>query len=217
MKIKWIVSIIAIVTMIMMSLGIVSAETPNPVKQNQVQIPDSIKTLDELVKYLKSRGIIKTDNDILNYMKNNKSVILKVSPNLIDYGFTFRLYVETNTPTRDDGLTKITHDYGIKEAKIWVVPVVISNNSNQTIEISKENFALVPKNIPVGSELNVLAIEPEYIMDASNGNTLGKFDFPSKREVHLNAVFYVYPTTAEKNVNLRICDGKDHTDVNIAK
>ncbi|USG65157.1 hypothetical protein NDK47_24040 [Brevibacillus ruminantium] len=222
MRCKWVVSYLTFLTVVMMFVGAVSAASPvatSPVSnyQNQVQIPDNIKTLDELVKYLRSKGIIKTDNDILDYMKSNKQVILKLSPNLIDYGFTYRLYAETNTPTRSDGLVKVTHDYGVKEVKIWVVPFSITNNSDQTLEISKENFALVPKSIPEGKELEVLAIEPEYIMDSAKGNVLGNFKLPPNNEVRLNAVFYVFPTTSEQNVNLRVYDGKDHTDVGIAK
>ncbi|MGG3012302.1 hypothetical protein ABEO98_22810 [Brevibacillus parabrevis] len=217
MRIKWIVSIVTVVTTIFMSLGIVSAEATTVAQQNQVQVPDSVKTLDDLVEYLQSQGVLKTDSDILNYMKNNKGTILKVSPNLIDYGFTTRFYTETNTPTRDDGRITITHDFGNKDVQVWTVPFSVTNNSDQTVEFSKDNLALVPKYIPEGKELYVLAIEPEYIMDATSGKILGNFEFPPNREVHLNAVFYVFPLTDMQSVNLRVYDSKDHADIGISK
>ncbi|WP_419877666.1 hypothetical protein [Brevibacillus centrosporus] len=198
-----------------------SANTDNPAQTTTAQIPDSIKTIAELGDYIQSNGIVKTYSDYRDFMEKNKPFVQKLSPNLIDYGFTFRLYAETNTPMRDDGLIKITHDYGVKEAKLWVVPFIISNNSDEKVEISKENFALVPRYIPDDNGLYPLAIGPEYIMDGSKEvgyrKILGTFEIPPKNEVHLNAVFYVFPTTSEQSVNLRVYDGKDHTDINIAK
>jgi len=220
MKCKWLVSAMTAIIVAVTSVGVVSAAVPavsSPVPENQMQIPAHVKTLDGLVEYLQSSGRIKTDSDILNYMKSNKQIILKLSPNLIDYGFTYRLYAETNTPIRKDGRIKVTHDYGLKEVQVWVVPFTVTNNSDQTVKVGKESFALVPKIIPEGNELTVLAIEPEYIMDAANGNVLGSFEFPPHREVRLNAVFYVHPSTSEQSVNLRVYDGKDHVDIGISK
>lgn len=182
-----------------------------------VQIPDSIKTISELGEYLQSHGIVKTFADYKAFMEKNKPLIQKLNPNLIDYGFTTNLYSEINTPVKINSTIKVTYDYGSKELKPWVVPVIIINNSDQPQEIGKDNFTLVPKVIPTGSELMVLALDPEYIMDAATGNIHGDFMLPPKNEVHLNVVFYVSLVTHESNVNLRVYDGKDHTDVNVVK
>ncbi|WP_103110751.1 hypothetical protein [Brevibacillus reuszeri] len=213
---------LAIVTCIVLSPFTANANSIAPTQSTaNVQIPDNIKSISELGDYLYQKGIVTNFDEFKTFLENNKATIRRINPKTIDYGFTYRLYTETNTPFRDDGLIRITHEYGIKEANLWVIPIIISNNSKEKIEISKENFALVPRYIPAGSELNVLALEPEYIMDGSAEvqyrKILGKFELPPNREVHLNAVFYVSPITTDQNVNLRIYDGNDHTDVNIVK
>lgn len=223
MKGKWRVPIILALSIMMLFASSANAASvsTNPAQASQTEIPEGVKNLSDLLDYLREKGTVKNFEDMKTYMLNNKQVIFKLSPNLIDYGFTTRLYLETNTPSRDDGVIKITHDYGTKEARLWVVPFIISNNTDKPLEISKENFALVPKNIPAGYELSVLAIDPEYIMDGSKGvserKILGKFELPPQTEVHLNAVFHVFTMTSEQSVNLRVFDGKDHADVNIAK
>ncbi|NRS20584.1 hypothetical protein HP398_29635 [Brevibacillus sp. HB1.4B] len=217
MHFKLLVSIIMMIAFTMTSAGVVSAETSSLISKEQIQIPDSVKNLEDLVEFLQSKGVVNSSNDLLNYMKNNKQIILKLNPSIIDYAFTYRLYAETNTPIRDDGSIKITHKTEAKGLQVWVVPFTLTNVSSETPEVNKDNFALVPKNIIEGNELDILAIKPEYIMDAANGNILGNFEFPTNSEVHLNAVFYVHPTTSEQNVNMRIYDGKDHADISISK
>lgn len=218
MKCKWHVPFVLAVALLMLFASSVSA-APSASSENTVQvgqIPDTIKSTNDLIEYLHAKGIVKTMDDLKSYMINNKQVVKGINPKIIDYGYTYRLYAEINKPFRDDGLTKITHNYGTKEVKVWVVPVAIMNYNDQPQDINKDNFALVPKDIPQGKELYTLAIEPEYIMDGTTGKMLGEFKLPPKHEVHLNAVFYLFPTTSEQNVNLRILDGKDHTDVSIA-
>ncbi|WPS86459.1 hypothetical protein SMD22_18375 [Brevibacillus halotolerans] len=182
---------------------------------NNIQIPANVKTTAELLNYLFDKGGFKNIKDVRDYMETNKSNILKMDKNIIDYGYTFRLYAEINKPAKNNGPIKLTHDYGNKELKAWVVPVAIMNYNEQPQQISKENFAIVPKN--AFNELTGLSLDPEYIMDGTTGKVLGSFSLPSAHEVHLNVVFYVSPATIENKVSLRVYDGKDHTDVNIVK
>ncbi|WNF07274.1 hypothetical protein [Brevibacillus borstelensis] len=218
MRSKWHVSITLAVAIMMLFVSSVTAApaSTNVAQSSQDEIPDGVKSLSDLLDHLQSKGTVKNFDDLRNYMINNKQVIFKLSPNVVDYGFTSRLYVETD-PLRDDGRIKLTHNHGVKEVQVWVVPFSITNTSKQTVEISNESLALVPQNIPAGKELEVLAIDPEYLMDSKKGNILGNFELPPDTEVRLNAVFYVFPMTSDKSVNLRVFDGKDHADVNIAK
>lgn len=199
------------------SVTALASALPNTPTASPVPIPDSVKNLDDLYDYLKSKGAIKTADDFMVYMKNNKQVILKLSPGLIDYGFTYRQYAETFKPVQNDGIIKVTNNHGFKEVQLWSVTLFINNTSKETLEISKDNFALVPKIIPEGQALNVLAIGPESIMDVSNNGVLGVVKIPAEKEIKLNVIFTVFPLTSENAVKLRIYDGKDHMDINIAK
>ncbi|MCR8961668.1 hypothetical protein O0550_00390 [Brevibacillus halotolerans] len=204
------------------SSGVYAANVPSPNTVNKAtkienKLPANIKSTAELTQYLQSKGIVKTIDDLRNYMKNNKAVFMKINPKLIDYGFTFRMYAEINDTVRNDGSIKVNNEYGSKNMKAWVVPVVVVNLDKQTQEISRESFSLVPNVLLPGKELNVLVLEPECIIDTSSGNIINNKKIKSGEEVHVDVLFHVSIITSMEDVKLRMYDGKDHTDIKIVK
>lgn len=213
MKSKILLLLIALIFSVSFGTNTLAATTP--VASNTQTIPPNVKTLDDLLNHLISNGVIKNMEDARNYMENNKQVILNIKPNIIDFGYTVRLYEEINSAARKDGLIKLV--YGNKEVQQWTIPVVVMNHDSQPQEISKENFALVPNLLPKDNELYVLALDAEYITDDSSGKILDKVTIQPDKEVYLNVTFYVSPMTFIQNVKLRMYDGKDHTDIKITK
>lgn len=215
MKQKLLMFLLGLVLVLSMNANVSYAT--ETVTNSNVQIPDSVKTPADLIAYLLGKGILKDMNDIRVYMETNKSNILKLDPKLVDYGYTTRMYAEINAPVKINETISVTHDFGRKELAPWLVTVVVFNNDTQPQKIGVDSFALVPKDLPDDKALYTLSLEPEYILDDSTGKILGDFMLPPGNEVHLNVMFYVSTLTSENNVSLRMYDGKDHTDVHIAK
>lgn len=180
-----------------------------------VQIPSNIKTIAELTEYLTSKGIVKTYDDLRNYLESNKATIQKISPDVIDYGFTVRFYTEINKPTVDNGLK-----YNAiidKKAQEWVVYVSVLNVGDDPQEISRENFALVPHLLETNNELYVLSLGADYIVEAETGNIIKNAVLQKGEEKYFGVVFHPDVMSWKENVKLRLYDGKDHVDINIVK
>ncbi|NRQ51992.1 hypothetical protein [Brevibacillus sp. HD1.4A] len=199
-------SLFFVVALLCFGTGASAADVPT-------QIPGNIKTIDELTNYLTSQGIVKTFDDLRAFLEKNKATIQRISPGVIDYGFTMSFYTEINKPTVDNGLKLVPAN----QNQEWIVYVSVMNFGDTPKEISKDSFALVPHLLEPGNEVNVLSLSPEYIVAAETGNAIKSAQITKGEEKYFGIVFRPGVMTSKENVKLRLYDGKDHVDISIVK
>lgn len=202
MRRKFLAIVVVFVTLIFAS---------NAYAATRDQLPQQIKTISDMTDYLISSGKVKNIDDLRDYMTNNKSSVLALDSNLIDYGFTVRFYTEINHPTKDNGLVANTKN------QEWVVYLSIMNLGDTPQEISKDSFAIVPHLLQKDNELYVLSLRPEYIADSTTGDKINSAVLKKGEEKYFGVVFYPDSMVWKENVKLRLYDGKDHVDINITK
>lgn len=194
-----------------------AAQTEALSPQMQADILKNVKDYRNLLDYLESKGIVKTADDFLSIIKNNKSLIKQLKPTLVDYGFSTNIYAEVFKEAQDYGIFLISADYGQKEVQSWSVYVTIFNKSDKPITVSKEIFSLVPKDIPNDQALYVISIDADAMQDSTNLQYLDEITINPYHERNLLIDFYAPVMTLMDNINLRVYDGKDHVDIHITK
>jgi|GEM_PF-3677986 len=185
--------------------------------QIKEEITKNVKSLNQLLDYLHGKGIFKTMDDLRAVMEQNKPLFKKYKPQMVDYGFTTRMYAEIFREIDDYGIEFVGSEHGKKELQRWGIPITISNTSNEPIQVSKETFLLVPRYIPQGQELYTIGIAAEAIADPQTLNYLDEVTVEAQKERNLRIYFYAPIITQVDFVNLRVYDGKDHVDINITK
>lgn len=209
---KRMISMLSLVLTVMLTFGTCVMAAPAPI----TSVPANIKTIDQLTDYLMKKGVVKTYDDFRNFMENNKLLIKKISPKVIDYGFTTRFYMEMNTPLIEKQTTINPLVAPFPDDQEWVTHVSIMSNDDIPQEISKESFSIVPALLEKGKEITVLALSPQYIVDSTTGNEVDKVMIKKGEEKYIGVVFRVNIMTTSDNVKLRLYDGKDHTDIKIS-
>ncbi|MFC8686312.1 hypothetical protein [Brevibacillus porteri] len=218
---KFYLSTIAVLVICVSIIAIpVHAAISGPMSdQAQADILRNVKNLNQLVDYADRKGYAKISNmqDFRYFFEYNKPLIMEYKPSAIDYGFTISQFAEVNRDIEDYGNVELRAAHGRKEMQFWGVPVIISNISDNPVNISKENFMLVPRKIPEGQELYTIGIDADAFSVPGSSVYLPELKLDPYKEVSLIVYFYTPVTSQAENMSLRIYDGKDHVDIHITK